>query len=364
MCGGRRSWRGGKTWSALVLCALLVVFGVGCSGSDDETGAAEGTTADSAESEASGFVVGFSNGICNNAWRRQALAGIELKADEYKSDGTVSDLVVSCAQGDIQRQISDIQGMIAQEVDILLVIPLSDAVGQVVSDATKRGIVTVPFNLPLGGGADYTSFVGVDPCRKAEKNAEWLSEQIGSDSNVVGLGGTAGNAYTDTGWDCATKVFEEKGVNPLTLRPADWETSTAKRVMADLLASYPSIDGVWTDGGNNAVGAIQALQDAGLPLIPMTGDDYNGLLKSWAELRQDNPDFEISAVPEPPDGESMRAFDLGVMAAKGESVPQEELIDVDLYTGETLAEIVQPELPDDMYAVTNLPQDVLDELFR
>ena len=71
----------------------------------------------------------------------------------------------------------------------------------------------------------------------------------------------------------------------LAFRDTNWEEDRAKIVMADLIAAYPQIDGVWCDGGQVATGAMKALLAANRPLVPVTGDDYNGILKLYDQYK-------------------------------------------------------------------------------
>src|SRR5579875_1362308 len=282
-----------KSWVlGSVLIAVLTLGTAACGGGGSST--AQGKPSASATQgrpgSGKGYVIGFSNSFCANSWRKEMLAGLQLAIKKDEQAGTVKKFIHSCANGDTTKQISDINSMIAQHVNALLVIPNSGtALNLVVSRATASRIVTSPFNLPLQGG-NYTPFSGTNPCRKATLDATWLAQQVkGKPGGIVGLGGTPGNSYTAEGWACATKIFNKDHVNVLTLRYANWEVAQAKSVMASLIAAYPKISGIWSDGSQNALGAEQALAAAGRPLVPATGDDYNGLMKYWVTQHKQHP---------------------------------------------------------------------------
>ena len=53
--------------------------------------------------------------------------------------------------------------------------------------------------------------------------------------------------------------------------------------METLLATYPQIDGLISQGGAMTQAAIDAFNEAGRELCPMTGEAGNGFLKAWID---------------------------------------------------------------------------------
>ena len=112
------------------------------------------------------YRIGFSNGFSGNTWRTECLASIKKEAGQQKD---LADLIVLDGQGDITKQVNDIESLISQNVDAILCIANSgSAVAPVLRDATKQGIVTVPFNLPVNGEA-WTAYVGTIEKRRGSR---------------------------------------------------------------------------------------------------------------------------------------------------------------------------------------------------
>ena len=64
-------------------------------------------------------------------------------------------------QGDTQKAISDIQGMVAKGVDALVVFPdAGEAMLPALRSAFQAGVVTVPYRVDPGGedGVDFTKY--------------------------------------------------------------------------------------------------------------------------------------------------------------------------------------------------------------
>ena len=117
------------------------------------------------------YRIGFSNGFSGNTWRTECLASIKKEAGQQND---LADLIIVDGQGDITKQVNDIESLISQNVDAILCIANSgSAVAPVLRDATKQGIVTVPFNLPVDGEA-WTAYIGTDPEKKGFALGKWL----------------------------------------------------------------------------------------------------------------------------------------------------------------------------------------------
>ena len=103
--------------------------------------------------------------------------------------------------------------------------------------------------------------------------------------------------------------------------------------MADLIAAYPQIDGVWCDGSQVAAGAMKALLDGKRPLVPVTGDDYNGLLRLSDREAANQPKFKIGLLSEPT-WESVIALRAALALLRGEDVPKRQIVEPQLITSE------------------------------
>lgn len=306
------------------------------------------------------YRIGFSNGFSGNTWRTEMLASIQQEA---KRHADLKDLIIVDGQGDIAKQVNDIETLISQNVDAILCIPNSgSAVAPVLRKATQQGIVTVPFNLPVDG-QDWVAYIGTDPARKGQRLGEWLRDALGGKGKVVALGGIPGNSYTASAWGAAQKVLKDAGIEILAYKDAYWQEDRAKVVMADLIAAYPEIDGVWCDGAQDGAGAMKALLAAGRPLVPVTGDDYNGILKLYDQYHQQQPKFKIGLLSEPT-WESTLALRTALQILRGQVVPKTQIIEPQFITGDNYQQYIKRDLPDGVFVDTDLSDDVLKQLFK
>lgn len=147
------------------------------------------------------------------------------------------------------------------------------------------------------------------------------------------------------------------GIEILAAEDANWDYATGKTVTSDLLAAYPEIDGVWSQGGGMTLGAIEAFQAANRELVPMTGEDNNGLMKKWNELGSDG----IGCAK--PTWLSRVAIESAIAMMNGESVEKDQIYDVQVITTDKISDYVHSDLSDDVWCGTELPEDVLKQIF-
>jgi len=305
------------------------------------------------------YRVAFSNGFSGNSWRAMAIAALEAEA---AATPEIGEFVVVDGQGDINKQVNDIETLINQQFDAILVIANSGAaVAPIIREATAEGIITAPFNLPVDG-EDWSTYVGTDPQKKGATLGKWLSDALGGSGKIVALGGLPGNSYTAAGWAGAQEAFAP-GIEVLTFRDAYWEEDRAKVIMADLIAAYPEIDGIWCDGAQVGAGATKALLDAGRPLVPVTGDDYNGMLKLFDAQKEAHPSFDIGLMSEPT-WQGIFAMRAAVALLGGGEVPKQQILSPQMITRENYEQYIRPDLPDGVFTDTSLSDDQLKQIFN
>jgi ribose transport system substrate-binding protein len=227
------------------------------------------------------ITLGIHDGYGINAWSQASLAAVRSEAARCKNVKTM----VQIGQGDLQKSISQVNSMVAQGIDALVIIPdFGKAQLPSLQAATKAGVKVVPWGADPGGvdGTDYVSYVDWSSPDAGTLWANWMVKTLGGKGDVVMLGGPAGNPVTEGQLGSIVKVF---AANPgMTLLTGDkdwavtnWDPAQAQQVMASLLAKYPTINGIISDYGTDALAATRAMAAAGRPLVPMATLDANGL---------------------------------------------------------------------------------------
>jgi len=304
------------------------------------------------------FIVGFSNGFSGNSWRAEMLASLQQEAVKHPE----AELIVLDGEGSINKQVMDIEALIARKVDAILLIPNSEvAIVPVLKKAIVMGIKVVHFNLPLEDPECYHVYVGPDEKERGKIWAQWLVGKLNGQGSIVMFGGIPGNPGTAAAVEGALEVFKATQIKVLAYRDSYWQEERGKQIMGELISKFPTIDGIWSDGGQVTAGAIRALLESGRPLIPVTGDDYNGMFKLYLEYHPRNPRFDFAAIATPT-WQSKIAFQKALDLLKGKPVEKWVKIEPRLITGKDAILFAKPTLSDSVFVDTDLPDTVLREI--
>ncbi len=340
----------------LLLLAAALLFPAACS----RGGGAGNIPAEDAAAKQAKYVIGFSNGFSDNSWRAEMLASLRQEARLHED----LDLIVLDGRGDINRQVADLESLIARRVDAIILIPnSSQAVTPVLKRAIALGIKVLHFNLPLDDPDSYTVYVGPDERERGRRWARWLADRLGGRGNIVVLGGIPGNPGTAAALEGSQEVLAGTEVKVLAYRDAFWQEERGRAVMAELIARHPRIDGILSDGGQVTAGALKALLEAGRPLVPATGDDYNGIFKLYLNYGAAHPGFDF-AVISTPTWQSKTVLRTALKLLRGEPVEKWVKIEPRLITGRDAGLYAKPDFPDSVFVDTDLPDTALREIFR
>lgn len=321
----------------LILTGIMTAGLAGCGGSKpaadsaaSEAPAQEETApeADASESEEStapasdktdGFVVGFSNGYWGNTWRAQMIEDFETQAEKYKSEGILSDYMVSNTDSDAAEQLNQINAMIDAGVDAIMIDAVSPTtVRSAVERARKEGILVVITNDPAA--YEDTICVCGDNYSWQQIQAKWLAEQLGGKGDIVVINGVAGNSADTFRQKANDEVLSAyPDIKILGAAPGSWSQTEAQSVMTTFLSSYDKIDAV-LEQDVMGEGVLKAYENAGKELPIMTGDYTKAFLQKWNEL----PDLNTIGVSYAP-GNAVPALDVTVRLLQGKTLKEEVL---------------------------------------
>lgn len=310
------------TWKRLIRTLALTAAGaVALSGCSSDEGASAGTAGSDRK-----YVIGYDSYFVGNTWSAQLEA--EFTSATKRDAADIEDVILTQSDNDAQKQISNIQSMIARKVDAIIVTPISpEGIAPVLEQASAAGIDVV-LNASGATSTSYTSYVNVDDEAFGKAGAEWLVDKLGGSGQILALNGIAGIPTSDIRYKGAKEVFAaHPGIKIVSAIDASWDQATAKTAVESALAANPEIDGVWSQGGSMTLGAIEAFEAAGRPLVPMTGEDSNGLLKKWVSLLDaGDSGFDCIAVAKPT-WISATALDTAIAALKGEKVTKDQILE-------------------------------------
>jgi ABC-type sugar transport system substrate-binding protein len=212
------------------------------------------------------ITLGFSQVGAESEWRTANTESIKSAAKEAGIELKFSD-----AQQKQENQIKAIRSFIAQKVDVIAFSPVVESGwGTVLREAKAAKIPVILSDRAVNEKDDslWVSFMGSDFVEEGRKAGRWLLENYKGqgDVNIVELQGTVGSAPAID----RKKGFEEiikaqPRFKVIRSQTGDFTRAKGKEVMeAFLKAEGKKINVLYAHNDDMAIGAIQAIEEAGL----------------------------------------------------------------------------------------------------
>ncbi|MAD91320.1 MAG: LacI family transcriptional regulator [Gammaproteobacteria bacterium] len=172
-------------------------------------------------------------------------------------------------ESDLAQQVSLVEQMMASQVDILVLAPVSSkGMLPVVKRAMDQGIVVVNIDnrfdqevlqemgmsVPFVGPADRegAKLVGLEVAKYLEEGDEVAI--------IGGLPGAYNAQQRQLGFEDA---MSESSLNIISIQSADWESAKAATVAAAILSEKPNLKALLCSNDSMALGAVAAVRQAG-----------------------------------------------------------------------------------------------------
>lgn len=239
---------------------------------------------------------------------------------EAKTLGTV-DIQFEDAQGDIGKQLSQIQNFAAQHADAIIVNPVdTSATPKMTKLATDAKLPLVYVNrkpiektLPAG-----VSFVGSDETQSGTLEAEELAKLLNHKGNIVIMQGElATNAAELRTKDVEEVVAKYPGMKIVQKQTANFDRTEAINLMNNWITSGEKIDAVAANNDEMAIGALIAMKQAGISPQKVLVGGIDATPDALEELSKGNLAVTVFQDAR---GQGKGAVDAAVKLAKGDKV--------------------------------------------
>ncbi len=171
------------------------------------------------------------------------------------------ELIVMDAAFDPAKQISDIEDMIQQDVDVMLIDPV-DSKG--IQASLEACIPIITYNSPVDDTESVVSNVASDNFMAGQLIGEALAEALDYKGEVVMLTYNVAKVCLDRAEgfiDAISKYPDIKIVDSQEIQPG---VDTALPVMENMLQAHPRLSGVFALNDPSAIGCAAAVESAGL----------------------------------------------------------------------------------------------------
>lgn len=249
-----------KKLIGIAAAASLALVLAGCAGGDGGTGAAEGPKA------LDELVVGFAQVGAESGWRTANTKDIQASFEEAGIELKFSD-----AQQKQENQIKAIRSYIQQQVDYIAFSPVVETGWDAVLNEAKAAGIPVVLTDRAVDSEDtslYVSFLGSDFIEEGKKAGLWVLDEYKDSTekvNIVQLEGTTGAAPAiDRAEGFADTIRQNPNLEVVASQTGDFTRAGGKQVMEAMLKSNPDIDLVYAHNDDMGLGAIEAIEAAGL----------------------------------------------------------------------------------------------------
>ena len=353
-----------------VAMVAAVLAGCGSSGAK-ETAAPAGSETEAASEAASGeteaagntgdvITVGFSQVGAESDWRT---ANSESMKSTFSTENGYN-LIFDDAQQKQENQIAVIRNFIQQEVDYIVLAPVTESGWDTVLQEAKDAeipVIIVDRMVNVSDDSLYTAWVGSNFKLEGQKACEWLkayAEAKGmSEVNIVDIQGTIGASAQIGRTEALNEAVEANGWNLLAQQTGEFTQAKGQEVMESMLKQYDNINVVYCENDNEAFGAIEAIKAAGKTV----GPDGDILVMSFDTTKQGitdtlSGDIIVNTECNPLHGPRVEQIIKQLQA--GETPEKQAYVEEGIYAhGSDVASV---SIDGTDYEVTEVTQDVVD----
>ena len=269
------------------------------------------------------FVVGFSQMEHNNPWRLAQTASIKAEASKRQYD-----LVVTDAQSQTSKQVSDVEDLVARGVGLILLAPREyEGLAPALEAAQAASIPVILVDREAEGtpGEDYVTFLGSNFIEQGVRAGEWLAGQTGGQARIVELTGTPGaSVAVDRAKGFRQALTRYPRMQIIASQTGDFSRAAGQKAMLNIVqAKGREITAVYAHNDEMALGAIEALKAAAMkPGVDVTIISIDGERAALESITRG----ELGATVESNPRFGPLAFDVIEKVRRGEKVPPKILM--------------------------------------
>lgn len=370
---------------SFVLCTVMAAALAGCgsggngststaaSGGGSSSGASSASSAAGSSTSASSdegdtgsgdtITVGFSQVGAESDWRTANSASMK----ETFTEANGYNLIFDDAQQKQENQITAIRNFIQQEVDYIVLAPVTetgwDTVLKEAQDADIP-VIIVDRMVDVSDDSLYTAWVGSNFRAEGDKAVTWLDEYYKSkgmeneEINIVNIQGTIGaSAQIGRTEGLEAGIEAHSNWNMVAQQTGEFTQAKGQEVMESVLKQHDDIDVVYCENDNEAFGAIDAIEAAG-KTVGIDGDILVVSFDSTNAGLTDTMNGKITLNVECNPLHGPRVQEIIEKLEAGETPDKQAFVDEEVFAATDVVKSVTTDAGS--FDVTVVTQDVLD----
>lgn len=290
-------------------------------------------------------VVGIASiGAGVNAYAATYMDTFKKYADELGVKAVMLD-----SRMDPQTQSNQIDGLVAQNVDALIIWPVNaDTVIPAIKRANAASVPVLITNTPLPPSDDkyIAAYSGPNSYDQAKAAGELMVEALGGKGNVVMINGTPGYAAAEqrvAGFMDVIKKYPD--IKVLASEPSNWSQEKSQSLMESYITRFgDQIDGVYAADGGSGTGALNAVNSAigagRLKADHIKFTDCNAFASTYDVIKKD-PNY-YGTTWQSPIEDAKLALKTAILVAQGKEVPKVVKLDTPKITRANIDQFERP----------------------
>lgn len=227
---------------------------------------------------AEGKKIGLVVSTLNNPFFVTLKEGAEEKANELGAT-----LVILDSQNDPAKELSNVEDLITQGVDLILINPTdSDAVGSSIKAANNANIPVITLDRGANSGTVVTH-IASDNVAGGKMAGEYIIELLGGKGKVVELEGIAGTSAARDRGQGFNEAIAGSDIEVVAKQVADFDRTKGLSVMENILQAQPEINAVFAHNDEMALGAQKAIETSGREILIVGFDATEDAVKAVEE---------------------------------------------------------------------------------
>jgi len=319
--------------TVIATAGLLAACG---SSSADEAAPAEGGAATSAAAEAAegaeSIKIGVSLADQKSLFYIAEADGIKTACDENGVE-----CVVLSADNDAQRQVQQVNDLLAQDIDALIFTAQdATAASAGVKAASDAGVpvIAVDQKPQDDNAALLATYIATDSVKAAEALCTWMFEQMGNEGEIGILQGVKGStAEVERSQGCQQALDKTPGIKVVATDIANWDETEAYNAATNMLQANPGIKAIFGESDAMGIGAAKAARDQGREIISVGIDGFPTMVTAIKEGLTQATQAQI------PFGMGQMAVKDAITIVGGGTVPELQLQDTVLVTTENVNDV-------------------------
>lgn len=235
------------------------------------------------------FTIGFAPMNVEMTWMKFAYHAMHKKAKELDVD-----LITYDANNDANRQAANIEELIKRDVDGIITMPIdTKALIPTLELASQKGVPVVTFSRTVLG-APHLFFVGSDDIEAGRLACRFLANRLNGIGEVVVLeGSVCATSAMNRSQGFYDEIKKYPDMKVVFKKSGNYLREKGYRVMEEALNTVPSFRAVYSQNDDMVLGAIEAMEEAGITPEKVLTIGTDGIPKALIAIRKSRLDATI-----------------------------------------------------------------------